>query len=164
MLERYDHYRPQMETGDCILWSGNSPISRLIRWRTGDYSHASLVIRFWEYDADRVYVLEAMPTGIVLSALSERLRNYSGKAYWAGLKPDIEYLRYDAAQFALSQVGTPYDYPNLIANALGRVSVDAQRWFCSEFWYAAICRDGSTAPTPSDIPKLGLTETPRRIL
>jgi len=141
-LDLYEQHRPYMSTGDLLLWRTNSALGWLIRlFAGGDVNHAGLVIWLTEYDKDRIYTLEALEHGIVLQPLSERLAKLKGECYWCALKDGYSLYRTLIGCAALRMVGTKYDYKSLFAQALGRVSADAKRLFCSEYavlsWHTA---------------------------
>lgn len=156
-LDIYKAIRPKMQTGDLILWSSSSIIGWLIRKFSGsDVNHASLVIRFTEYDVNRVYVLEALEFGIVLRALSERLGGHNGQAYWLPVIDELNSRRDDVGSIALANVGKRYDYGSLFKQIACRVNMDAQKFFCSEYFAYCWQRAGvpyyqSKAPRPGDL-------------
>jgi hypothetical protein len=158
----YKNIRNHVSTGDAILWKGNSLLARLIRLWT-PFNHASLVLRFQRYDTleQRVFLVEALETGLELRLLSKRLEHYDGEAFWFHIDMTEE-QRTKILDFALTKCasGIPYDYESLFKNMLGRVSADAARYFCSEFVFDAWVNAGVTqyppsgvAPRPGDIPK-----------
>ncbi len=161
-LMKYSVARPHITTGDAILWKGNSIISRLIRFWT-PYSHASLVIRLKISEGlqERVFLVEALSTGLELRLLSKRLANYNGEAYWFHINT-TEKQRLSILEFALTKCasGIKYDFGSLVKNMLGRVSMDAHRYFCSEFvfhtWKQAnlVTPFLTVAPRPGDLPGL----------
>ncbi|SFM85060.1 YiiX/YebB-like N1pC/P60 family cysteine hydrolase [Thermodesulforhabdus norvegica] len=163
-IARLPYYtaRPHIKTGDAILWKGNGLISRLIRLWT-PFSHASLVLRFKRHDTlqDRVFLVEALTSGLELRLLSKRLEHYNGRAYWFHIDVD-EKAESAIIDYALTMCasGIPYDYGSLIKNIFGRVSADATRFFCSEFVFNTWVEAGilsmppsGKAPRPGDIPK-----------
>lgn len=158
-LTIYNAIRPKMQTGDVILWRSESVLGSLIRlFSKARVNHASLVIRFTEYDTDRVYVLEALATGIVLRALSERLENHKGQAWWYQAIDELDCRRKECGGIALCKVGTRYDYKSLFQQIAGHVSVDANRFFCSEYvrycWdHAGVPFSSQLAPQPGDLAK-----------
>jgi len=158
-LTLYNQHRQYIRTGDILLWRSSGIIGKAIQhFSKADVNHASLVIRFTEYDLDRIYQLEAVAHGIALTALSNRLANHSGECYWCGIKDIYESNRYSIGKEALSLVGTKYDYCSLFKQLLGRVSVDAQRLFCSEYiaycWFnAGLPVNIMMAPRPGDMEK-----------
>ena len=157
MSDPYLSVRPMMQTGDLLLWRSGSLLGRLIRWFSkSDVNHAGIVIRFTEYDTERVYTLEALEHGFVLRALSERLLNHNGKAYWVPLVPDCDPLRHAMGRFGLQFVGTQYDYKDLFVQAVKRAHLNPDALFCSEavaaIWHkAGIPRQSKYAPRPGDI-------------
>ena len=170
-LKAYLSHRSRMQTGDLLLWQSNTMLGRLIRnFSRAEVNHAGLVIRFQQYDQDRVYTLEALTAGIVLRALSERLSNHNGKAWWYPLKEGHNEARKEIGRIALSYVGVEYDYGSLFRQALARVSVDASRLFCSEYVQLAwqiggvIPADTAIAKQPGELPCLGATSAEERIL
>jgi hypothetical protein len=158
-LKNYFAIRPFINSGDCILWKGRGLISRLIRlW--SEYSHASLVLKLEEFEGlkNRRFLLEALPSGIELRLLSERLKDYKGEAYWMQLDlTSRDEKRKNIVEWALKQVGKKYDFGSLLKNAISRVNADGRKYFCSEFVYMAYKYVGlvgeEKAPRPGDIVK-----------
>jgi hypothetical protein len=69
-LERYLVFRDQIQTMDLLQWHGDSLISKIIRWKTGDpETHGGIACRL--ADVDRVMTLEAIRTGAVPNPLSK---------------------------------------------------------------------------------------------
>jgi hypothetical protein len=171
--DRYSHLRDRIRTGDCVLWRTRGLVPSMIRlW--SEYTHASLVVRLDEYEGlrHRVFLVEALRRGLTLTLLSHRLSGTRGGAWLFqpdGLGDDqIAWLRASALVNAARQVR--YDFKGLLANVLGRVSVDARRYFCSEHvWHewdqaGLLMPDVLTetgfrqhergkAPRPGDIPR-----------
>lgn len=158
----YESARATLRTGDIVLWKGNSLLSRAIRiW--SKYSHASLVVRFNPSSdgttlGDQVFLIEALGSGLEFRRMSTRILKYDGKVHV--LQPVMaEESRRAVFDFAFSRLadGIGYDYGGLFANVFGRVSSDANRYFCSEFAYAALAHCGivpkrDKAPRPGDMP------------
>ncbi|HUU39867.1 MAG TPA: YiiX/YebB-like N1pC/P60 family cysteine hydrolase [Desulfatiglandales bacterium] len=169
-LAKYNRFKAQMKSGDCLLWQSRSIIGWLIRkFTSAKVNHAGLVIRPPEYGhfKDRRFTVEALEQGIQLRLLSERLREFKGRVWWYPLRDEYEECRDKIAEWALEQEGTPYDYHSLFANIAGRVSADTKRFFCSEFcfmgWKEAgipVFRCIKQAPRPGDIPKFRIFKTP----
>lgn len=169
----YIQVRERIRTGDAILWRSHGWMPSLIRlW--SDYTHSSLVVRLDEYEGlhDRVFLVEALPRGLTLTLLSKRLAETEGGAWLfqpEGLgEPQIDKLRVSALVNVALQVR--YDFKGLLENMLGRVSMDARRYFCSEHvWHEwnqagvltpAVLTDigarqhaEGKAPRPGDIPR-----------
>jgi hypothetical protein len=175
-----------MKTGDCILWSSDTLLGKLIQWKSGSmYNHVSMVIRFNEYDVDRVYVIEALEHGIVLMPLSERLLKHKGTAFHFSLMNYLDniHLRNCMAKHSLSSAGKDYDYKSLFLNIFGKVSTETSQYFCSEFWFDMLKKASyetdigsdellkihndllkGMAPIPSDIPKICVVSNGTKIL
>jgi hypothetical protein len=164
-LAQYLAIREEMKTGDMLAWASNSLIGRIIRWRSGPYSHTSGIIRLTEYEGlpKRRFTLEAMKYGFYPAILSNDLKNYAGRVWWYALKDEWNPKRQAIGEKALSLIGIGYDYKSLFRNALGRVNSDARKLFCSEAWFLIYGFAGK-APTPSDMPKLGIFKDPVQIL
>jgi len=168
MKSIYSQHQNQINSGDVILWKGDGAISRLIRLY-GGYSHASLVLRLDEFKGltDRRFILEANASGIELRILSWRIKKYDGEAWWLPLQDEYLSVREKIVTWALGQVGTPYDFHSVFKNIFGRVSVDCQKYFCSEYvflaYQAAGLVQGDTAPRPGDIAKWTLFKEPVRL-
>uniref|UniRef100_A0A6M3J9D6 Putative peptidase n=1 Tax=viral metagenome TaxID=1070528 RepID=A0A6M3J9D6_9ZZZZ len=161
-MNRYSELRSKMATGDCILWSGSGIISGLIKWKTkSKISHASLVVRLKKYEGlkDRVFLVEALPSGLELRLLSERAHSYKGSVYLAHQALMTKGQRRICRARALTKVAedVKYDYGSLFRNVVGKVNVDARRFFCSEFvwwiWNEAHYHENikNEAPVPGDL-------------
>ena len=139
-LAKYELVRERLATGDLVEWNSNNLIGWLIRLRTGsDVNHSSLVVKFEdEHCEQRRYVLEANAGGIELHLLSNRLKSHDGKAYWHRLKNEHDHKRKKIRGWALDKIDTEYDYGSLIKQLFAKVSVNGRRYFCSEFYQAAI--------------------------
>jgi hypothetical protein len=164
-LDVYMSIREQMKTGDMLEWASNGIVGKIIRWRSGPYSHTSGIIRMSEYEGleRRRFAIEAAEKGLVLTVLSTDLKKYDGHCWWYPLKEDWNPMRQGIGEKALAAIGTPYDFQSLFKNALGHVSADAKRLFCSEAWYIFYGFKGK-APTPSEMPKLGIFKEPVQII
>ena len=139
-LSKYNKVRRYLNTGDLVEWRTNSLIGWMIRLRTGSHvNHSSLVVKF-DFDGcqQRRYILEANAQGIELRLLSKRLERHKGRAYWSPLKAGYNGYRDRVLGWALDKVGTEYDYGSLFKQFLGYVSVDGEKYFCSEFYQAAV--------------------------
>ena len=141
-----------MSTGDMITFAGGGLISGIIRLAT-PRSHIAPVVRLMDYEGveKRRFCLEAGPYGISLMLLSERLKTYNGRAWWLPLRPEMEPIRRYMGLWAFKQLGVKYDYLGLFSNALGRVSEDARKFFCSEFGWMAV-RAGIAEICMRDLP------------
>jgi uncharacterized protein YycO len=170
-LKLYNSFREELNSGDLLLWKSHSVLGWLIRkFSRGNVNHAGLVIRLDQFSGltDRRWTLEALGNGIMLNLLSRRLLEYDGRVYWYSLNPEYDSLRTKISEWAIEKSGVPYDYGSLFKNALGRVSADAKKFFCSEYCYMAYKESGiefefKKAPRPADMPLLGIFEEPVRI-
>lgn len=162
-MRPYSKIRPEIHTGDAILFQGNGIISRMIRhW--SDMSHAALVIRLRRYSdlGGRVFLVEALSHGLKLRLLSDVIRGYNGRIFHLGMGASKR-QRLKILEFALTECATTegYDYEGLFGNIFGRVNRDARRYFCSEWvWFAwefggVIPKSSNMikAPTPGDLVK-----------
>lgn len=156
-MSRYDELRPEIKTGDCLLWANNTALGWLIRkFSHAPVNHASLIIRLeLQGLKDRVWQLEALARGIEFHLVSRSLRNYGGRVYWLKLHDKYNPIRPGIAAWALPLEGTPYDYRSLFRNAVSRVNADARKFFCSEYLYMAYYRHRivprTKAPTPGGL-------------
>ncbi|SDB03706.1 hypothetical protein SAMN05660653_00169 [Desulfonatronum thiosulfatophilum] len=180
----YKEIRPLLRTGDCVLWQSRGLVPWIIQRFTA-YSHAALVVRLDEYCGlkDRIFLVEAVSKGLVLSLLSGRIPA-TGKGRAFIFQPRTLYgysqdkIRSDALTATARGVG--YDFKGLFANVFGRVSTDAKRYFCSEVvwrkWdmagvlrYDNLTESGQAAlkagqaPRPGDLP-LWVNGTAREIV
>ncbi len=166
-LSKYNEVKGLIQTGDLLMWSSEGVVGRAIRWRTlSEYSHASLAIRLADYEGaeGRRFTTEALADGVVLNILSARLAHYDGRCWWFPLDEEkCRVKRAHVGECALSFIGTPYDYQSILRLCLKRVSTEMNKLFCSE--YCAVCYglDGD-APTPADLPNLGIFKTPVRLI
>lgn len=166
MNDIYQRYRPDMKTGDLLLWSTNSLLGAVIRYFSkAAVNHASLVIRLQEYEGTerRRFTTEALEHGIILNLLSKRIAEYNGSVWWYPLKDEWNDRRTEIGEKAMSYIGTPYDYKSLFKNAFGKVSADARELFCSEYCFICYGMAGES-PTPGDMPGLGIFKQPIKIM
>jgi hypothetical protein len=76
----YPAVRPQIQTGDVLLFRGRGPLSQFIRWGSGSsYSHAGFAARW----GDRVLVFQATGLGgAAFLPLSAAVDAYDGAVDW----------------------------------------------------------------------------------
>lgn len=161
-LTLYKQHKQDMMTGDLLLWRAKSLLGAAIRFFSkAEVNHASLVMHFEQYEGGehRRFTSEALERGIILNLLSKQLEQYDGQVWWYRLKSDWESRRPMIGTTALKYIGTPYDYKSLFRNAFGRVNADARKLFCSEYCFVCYGLNG-TAPTPGDMPSLGIFRDP----
>lgn len=154
----YDAIKEQMKTGDCLLFSSFSPIASGIKMFTNSrWSHAALVIRLAEYEGEerhRFYV-EATAPYVKLTRLSAKMEDYTGVIAWLPLPDYMDDLRVLMGHAMLELLDKKYDYKSVLMQAFGRVSADANAFFCSELcsWVWGVHEGVTTvAPRPADIP------------
>lgn len=159
----YPAIRPWLSTGTVILWQGNDLLGRAIRMFS-QFSHASLIVRDLDPEnCDRVFLVEALATGLELRLLSERIQGYNGRVFAFQAQGIIPETQARIKSFALKECGrgVPYNYEGLFANILGYVSEGCHKFFCSEFAAMALEQAGiarhpayrnGEAARPGDIP------------
>ncbi len=135
----YESLKSQFHTGDLIVFAGSGIVSGAIRLFT-EFSHVETVIRLLDYEGEekRRFIIGADRGGIQVQLLSNVLESYDGEIYWYPLCDDLDPARRYLGTWAFSQLGKSYDYAGLFKNALGRVSEDADAFFCSEFAFMAL--------------------------
>jgi hypothetical protein len=171
-LDKYLSIRGEMKSGDAIQWRGNSLLGWAIRLWSKEVNHTSLVIDLSLYKemGNRRWVLEAEAEGIDFNLLSLRLRHFDGEVWWLPIRPEFYKYRDIVAAWAFDKKGTKYDYGSLFKNMFGKVSAEANKLFCSEFFYLAWKNATGNdfgmrkAPLPCDIPKMGMFKDPIQIL
>lgn len=171
-IRRYKNAALKMRTGDIIEWQSRGAIGLVIRLFTGSkVNHTSVVLRLDDYRGknDRRWIVEANPHGVELQLLSRRIAGHKGRAWWIPLDDTHNNKRQAVANYLLSNVGIPYDYPNLFKQAFSRVSVDARRFFCSEladsaYRHAGIYQDQGPARRPGDFMAPGVFCPPIQIV
>lgn len=161
-MPRYSFLRDSLETGDIILFSGNSFISHLIRMATrSDYSHVGMVLKFNGYDS--VFLWESTKlsnvgdilsgkkkNGVQITLLSERIENYNGSCVLRRLaSPSFTSAQIDSLnQLRRELRNRPYERNkkelilSLYDNAGGKNEEDLSSVFCSELVAEAYQRLG----------------------
>jgi hypothetical protein len=193
----YNQYAPVMDTGDSLLYVGNAFISHVIQWwvkiflllkKEKDkpkmnwrpwplktacfpiYNHGNMVLRLAAYEGktDRRWVLDARASGVFPVLLSRYLEEYNGHCYWYPLKDQYGPQRVAIGCTALELAGRKYDFMGLVKNALGRVSANARKVFCTESIFLSY-RDGGKivvgdkTPRPDQLPALGVFKEPIKL-
>ena len=165
----YQNNRNFIRTGDALQWRSNSVIGWAIRYFSkGYWNHTSLAVNIANYD--RKFQLEALEKGITLTAISNSVQNYDGEIHVLPLKAEFDDYRGIIHKIAFEQVGKKYDYQSLFKQMFGRVSLNAEKLFCSEFAYYCWKEAGikmnnpsGMAPRPGDIQDLGIFDKPIRL-
>lgn len=162
-LELYTAARDQIKTGDLLLWRSRNIIGAAIRmFSRASVNHACLVDRLGGYSGFRLFAIDAGADGMQPKYLSLQLQNYSGEVWWYPLKDEWESARPLIEQRMWEQVGIKYDYPSLFMNAIRHVEADGDLLFCSEGAFLQLGYKG-TAPTPGEMPGLGIFKKEVRI-
>lgn len=155
-LTNYNIIRSEIETFDRLEWRSNSLLGKAIRLKTGDWSnHTGVIIRFHEYDAAGVFTIESLETGVDPNRLSLRLQNFNGEVRLYRLKEEYRHLRQKLGEASLSLEGIKYDYWAILKNLFGKVSLNSNRLFCSEFGIVAGIKGGLPEPQGDDAPTPG---------
>src|SRR5690242_11711754 len=82
----YRDTRSEMRTGDLLLFSGTSLLSRLIEGVTvSTYSHVALVVNM----DGRLLVFQADPGGVMVRPASKVVCLYDGKVDWWSMNDDV---------------------------------------------------------------------------
>ncbi|MEM7576402.1 MAG: hypothetical protein AAF328_02910 [Planctomycetota bacterium] len=169
---QYETIRPQLKTGDLVLFSGRAPVSRLIQLFTaGPWSHVGMVVRLSEFD-DAVMLWESttlttLPDvergrpirGVQLVPLSQRLAHYEGSAAVRHLHRPVTFGQRDAlASLRHRLARRPYERRELelLRSALDLVGTpnreDLSSVFCSELVAEAYQAMGLLAEPPKGPP------------
>lgn len=191
-LKIYSEVSGEMKTGDALLYVGSGSISKTIGWWTRhvlrseadpSFTHGNLILRFEQYELmvpysmfrqvailepKRRWVLDARASGVYPVFLKDYLANYDGSAYWYPLKDEFDGAREAIGRYALELAGKGYDYWGLFKNAVGLVSADLRRLFCTESMFLS-WRDGGKivsgdkAPRPDTVPALNIFKDPKKL-
>jgi hypothetical protein len=176
---RYEDLREHLRTGDLVLFSGRSPVSRLIQWATrGPWSHVGMVVRLREL-GDAVLLWESTTLsdlpgtaddgtvcpprrGVQLVSLSQRLAGYDGDAAVRQLDRPITFAQRDALSALRHRLARrPYERHRLellrssldAFDACGRQNrEDLSSLFCSELVAEAYQAMGLLPEPPRGLP------------
>lgn len=161
----YSDVRGLIRSGDLIEFAADSLLGRLIRGRTGQpVNHTAMALwmdpRVWAHDnrqtlAPRLYVLEAISNGFRPTYLSQAVRAYGGKIYWAPMHPRWDSHRGAVVYNACQVEGTAYGYVDLVTQLWRRTPLDRTHLFCSEAAQWAFVHAGVLAAdyTPTGMAK-----------
>ena len=164
----YRDTRAEMRTGDLLLFSGTSWLSRVIEGVTvSTYSHVALVVNM----DGRLLVFQADPGGVVVQPASKVVCRYDGKVDWWSMNDDVRsrLRERDTIDTALTLLGLRYGYGRSIVLGLRKLfgrtlgctdsNLLPRSLFCSEF--VSMClRNGGVdvvdgindlSTTPNDI-------------
>ena len=121
--------RPQIKTGDLLVWSGGSwrslhdaQVMAIRLFDTTDYTH----IGFAWVVLGRVFVLHAVGRGVSIDPLSTQ-----GPFYWIPMDVDFPEAALEAG---FARVGEHYSKLDAILGFLRRLKIGEDRaWQCAEF-------------------------------
>lgn len=177
-LKKYLSIRNKIKTGDVIAFKGTDFGARAILIGTkSNYSHVGLAIRLKDVSFDRVFIVEAVPFGIVLQPLSFKAIYYPGNVWWVKLNiEDIaneEAIRKKMLVWSMKQLGKPYDV-DLIKGIVKNIFLQAKlpkanqyEFICSELVATAYKKAGlieKTNLTPKQIMELNCLSKPVRVV
>ncbi len=165
-LTLYNEYRGLMKTGDMLLWANQTALGAAIRaFSRATVNHASTIAVLRGYNEPRNFTVEALEDGIVVNFLSSVLEKYNGEVWWYQLLPewDTDEFRAYVERNMFRHVGVPYDIGSLLKNAVTRVQANDRKLFCSEDVFLDYGFTG-IAPTPGEMPALGLHKEPIQIM
>jgi hypothetical protein len=174
-MSLYQSSRDAIQTGDLIEFRSDSLIGRAIRAVTRrEVNHTALVIRPDDLFGieDRVVLLEALEGGVAPNYLSQRLDRHRGQAYWLPVRIAGPETRRRIGRIAVDTFlfrKPRYDYRSLFFQLAFRVSLDAGRYFCSEWcqWVltqADVLEYRDTAMRPGEFFDTGMFYNPVQIL
>jgi hypothetical protein len=164
----YGEMRSEMRSGDLLLFSGTSLLSRMVETVTrSTYSHVALVANM----DGRLLAFQADPGGVVVQPASKVVCRYDGKVDWWSMDDAVRgrLRERDMVDTALTLLGLRYGYLGSIVLGLRKLfgarlgSQDSnllpRSLFCSEF--VSMClRNGGVdvvdsindlSTTPNDI-------------
>ncbi|MEM8782439.1 MAG: hypothetical protein AAGE65_06225 [Planctomycetota bacterium] len=168
----YESIRPQLKSGDLVLFSGTAPVSRLIQLFTaGPWSHVGVIVRLKEFD-DAVMLWESTTLtdvpdgefgrpirGVQLVPLSLRLSNYDGDVAIRQLaRPITSGQRHALAALRHRLARRPYEREKLqllraALDGLGKPNrEDLSSVFCSELVAEAYQAMGLLPEPPEGLP------------
>ena len=103
---KYDQIRGQIRNGDVFMYRGTGIGSSIIQWVTrSPYSHAG-ISAWWN---ERLMVMEAKGSGVVVSPFSRSIGNYHGDVEWFSSTQEIsEEDRLKMVVFAQEELGKTY--------------------------------------------------------
>lgn len=165
-LTLYEQYRDQMQTADMLLWANQTPLGQAIRmFSHADVNHASTISVLTGLTGKRIFTVEALEKGVCPNYLSAILERYNGEVWWYPLAPKWDFLEFRkyVENNMYRHIGTGYDFGSLFKNAVTHVQANDQKLFCSEDVFLDYGFQG-LAPTPGEMPKLGLHQAPIKIM
>lgn len=163
-LTKYHEVKHLIKSGDCLQCKGNHLSSQIIMAASGPWSHSALVVEM----ENRLWVVEAIPPRVHIVSLDVFLMDYPGEVWWFPIKDGYALMNIKLSEdFAISAAhqGIRYDFEGLFKKAFGKVQVDDQEMFCSEFaqlfyHYGGFISKPIYGATPSDIAGYSIFDEP----
>ncbi len=141
----YDVIRPQVRTGDILLFRGKGPTSRIIQWGSkSPYSHAGIAARW----GNRLMVFQSARRGVEVLPASTVVDKYEGQVDWWSVRSELrEHVReHELMSACIEALGTPFSsfgiirlmWLMLIRRFRGHKDTDRapEQMFCS--WYVSL--------------------------
>lgn len=168
-LRVYEQIREQIASGDVVAFSSPGIVSGGIRSVTKSVvNHVGVVVTISTGGAERKLIFEPIVgKAMQISALSKRLEETNGKAWWLKLSEENrQKLSANAKSFydfVFDNANTPYDTKQAVSSAYDEGffkftnDEDLSKLFCSEFVTASMEKAGifksinASEFTPSDI-------------
>lgn len=153
----YTDLRHKIQTGDLIFWSGTSITARAIKWWTKSHvNHVSTVVRIPHFKGlyNRVFIVEALGSGLELRLLSERMRQHpDDRVYWMHLPLDAM-QRSTIGGGCISDVsfGYGYDFRGVLGYVFRFLPQNVKRYYCSEHAHDKLVDADYIDPMPKPSP------------
>jgi len=115
-----------------LLYRGRGPISKAIQWQTRSvYSHAAILL------PDGVTVIEAMQfKGVRTRSLYDPTVKDAYDQFTVASFGPLQWAMVE--RFCRKELGSGYDYRNILRFITRTSSGSDSRWFCSELVFAAV--------------------------
>ena len=152
---KYEDARGEIRTGDLLAWSHGGwgswhdiQVSLVRMFTQSEFSHVGLAL----VGAGRVFILEAVGSGVRLFPLSREL-----PFYWIRRPRE---LGGEAVDFAFDRLGDGYSKLQAIRAFLGSLRLgEDDRWQCAEYVLRVLEADGeilTNVATPTGVVKAAL--------
>ena len=182
MKNLYNYFRDAIQTGDIIEFRAGTYLGESIRYFTGrDVNHSALVIKAEPgtlFPTSRIVLLEALNHGIEPSYLSTRvdetLKWKNSAVFWIPLRDKFNDVKNQIALSAIDEYmlrKPKYDYVSLFQLVVKKVSVQASKYFCSEYVHKKHAQFGvlpkeslKIALRPGDFSKYTESYLPRQMI
>lgn len=145
-LSKFDKLAGDMDTFDLLLFDGNDPISKAIKFFSKkSTNHAGVVIRFNE--PVWLAIAESDPETMAIK-LRNKLSDYNGHVYWYKLKKEYHKYRKSLGAKALDYTGTKYDYWDVLKQIFKPAQPDPKKLFCFEMVFLSGAFHDPPLPIP----------------